>query len=84
MWEVMQTFFDLLSRFGGGAWFFISTAINIFPIPHALDFHQLRRHDDHIDHPVIADADAIGVLRASQFPHELTDARGTFSKPAGW
>ncbi len=25
-----------------------------------------------------------GVLRASQFPDELTDLRGTFSKPAGW
>lgn len=25
-----------------------------------------------------------GVLRASQFPDELTDARGTFQKPAGW
>jgi uncharacterized LabA/DUF88 family protein len=25
-----------------------------------------------------------GVLRASQFPDELTDAHGTFVKPAGW
>jgi uncharacterized LabA/DUF88 family protein len=25
-----------------------------------------------------------GVLRASQLPEDLTDERGTFSKPAGW
>lgn len=25
-----------------------------------------------------------GVLQASQFPPQLTDARGTFDKPAGW
>lgn len=25
-----------------------------------------------------------GVLQSSQFPDELTDARGTFCKPAGW
>jgi len=25
-----------------------------------------------------------GVLQVSQFPDELTDERGTFSKPAGW
>ena len=25
-----------------------------------------------------------GVLRASQFPDQLVDSRGTFDKPAGW
>lgn len=37
-------------------------------LPHAMFVKQIRR----------------GVLAQSQFPNSMADARGSFSKPAGW
>jgi hypothetical protein len=48
---------------------FPSKLIDIFSMPHALNFYQLQFNDDLIDNAIVAETNALRVLRPAQFFH---------------
>src|SRR5208337_2674684 len=63
-----------------------SAPINVLAMPHALDFNQLRFRDDFINNAAIAQPDAIGMFRATQFFHTMRKwiFRQTFNRLENW
>ena len=41
--------------------------VNVFPMPHALDFYNLRDAQKLVHHAIIADSNSVGPLATAQF-----------------